>query len=76
MILVVVCRILVSLADTYITIPASPESVVSGEAPDTVTGTESGVGGREGGPEPATTSRRDSDITRSQTITTGENINN
>ena len=48
MILVVVCRILVSLADTYITIPASPESVVSGEAPDTVTGSESGVGGREG----------------------------
>ena len=42
MILVVVCRILVSLADTYITIPASPESVVSGEAPDTVRGTESG----------------------------------
>ena len=83
MILVVVCRILVSLADTYITIPASPESVVSGEAPDTVTGSESGVGGREGGPEPATTtSRRDSDITRSQTtmfiktITTRENINN
>ena len=57
--------ILMSPADTYIII-VPPESVTSGEAPDTVTGSESGVGGREGGPGPATTtSRRDSDITRS-----------